>query len=106
MILNVLNYATQYEGSGSREAPEAAIRRSKARNSMCVPEKFEDLPMFLSPEQVAECTGMHVKSVRRCLNSGTIPGKKVGSQWRVYKYYLIDESRGEALSDGAEPDGD
>ena len=72
---------------------------------MCVPEKFEDLPMFLSPEQVAECTGMHVKSVRRCLNNGTIPGKKVGSQWRVYKYDLLDESREAVFANGAAADG-
>lgn len=72
---------------------------------MCVAERFEDLPMFLTPEQVAECTGMHVKSVRRCLANGTIPGKKLGSQWRIYKYDLVDGKFEEAIGDGARADG-
>ena len=73
---------------------------------MCVTERFEDLPMFLTPEQVAECTGMHVKSVRRCLNNGTIPGKKLGNRWCVYKYVLLDESWEAVFANGARPDGD
>ncbi|MBQ3329418.1 MAG: helix-turn-helix domain-containing protein [Eggerthellaceae bacterium] len=72
---------------------------------MCVAEKFEDLPMFLSPEPVAECTGMHVKSVRRCLINGTIPGRKLGSQWRVYKFDLLDESQKAVYGNGPESEG-
>ena len=73
---------------------------------MRVAEKFEDLPMFLSPEQVAECTGMHVKSVRRCLNNGTIPGKKVGNRWCVYKYVLFDSSWEAVFANGARAERD
>lgn len=73
---------------------------------MCKSDKFEDLPMFLTPEQVAECTGIHVKSIRRCLNSGTVPGDKVGNKWVIYKHILFGNTWKAVIGDAAQPDND
>ena len=72
---------------------------------MSVSERFEDLPMFLSPEQVSDCTGIHVKSIRRCLANGTLPGDKVGLQWRIYKNILFSNTWKAVFGDGAGTDG-
>jgi excisionase family DNA binding protein len=38
-----------------------------------------------SPSEVAEILGVHVKTVRRYLNEGTLKGLKVGGAWKVSK---------------------
>ncbi len=46
------------------------------------PDMGED--EYLTAEQVAEKLQMHPRTVRRLLNSGHLPGKKIGGkEWRV-----------------------
>ena len=46
-------------------------------------EKFEDLPLFMTPKQYAEFTGENLNSVRRKLQNGDIPGDKNGGKWTI-----------------------
>ena len=46
-------------------------------------ERFEDLPLFMTPKQYAEFTGENLNSVRRKLQEGTIPGDKKGGKWTI-----------------------
>ncbi len=45
--------------------------------------KFEDLPLFLTPLQLAQVTGEHVNSIRRGIAEGRIPADKVNGRWRI-----------------------
>ena len=45
--------------------------------------KFDDLPLFLTPQQLAQVTGEHVNSIRRGILEGRIPADKVNGRWRI-----------------------
>ncbi len=45
--------------------------------------KFDDLPLFLTPQELAEVTGEHVNSIRRGILEGRIPADKVNGRWHV-----------------------
>lgn len=45
--------------------------------------KFNDLPLFLTPQQLAQVTGEHVNSIRRGIAEGRIPADKVNGRWRI-----------------------
>ena len=45
--------------------------------------KFEELPLFLTPQQLADVTGEHVNSIRRGITEGRIPADKVNGRWRI-----------------------
>ena len=45
--------------------------------------KFEDLPLFMTPQQLADAIGEHVGSVRRGIAKGRIPADKVNGRWRI-----------------------
>ncbi|WP_165043059.1 helix-turn-helix domain-containing protein [Adlercreutzia sp. ZJ138] len=45
--------------------------------------KFEELPLFLTPQQLAHLTGEHVNSIRRGITEGRIPADKVNGRWRI-----------------------
>lgn len=45
--------------------------------------KFEDLPLFMTPQQLADAIGEHVGSVRRGIAEGRIPADKVNGRWRI-----------------------
>lgn len=45
--------------------------------------KFEDLPLSLTPLQLAQVTGEHVNSIRRGITEGRIPADKVNGQRRI-----------------------
>ena len=45
--------------------------------------KFDDLPLFLTPQQLAQITGEHVNSIRRGITEGRIPADKVNGRWRI-----------------------
>lgn len=46
-------------------------------------KKFEDLPLFLTPLELAAVTGEHVNSIRRGIQEGRIPADKVNGRWRI-----------------------
>lgn len=45
--------------------------------------KLEDLPLFLTPQQLADVTGEHVNSIRRGIAEKRIPADKVNGRWRI-----------------------
>ena len=45
--------------------------------------KFDDLPLFLTRQQLAQITGEHVNSIRRGITEGRIPADKVTGRWRI-----------------------
>ena len=73
---------------------------------MASADRFEDLPMFLTPEQVAEITNVHVKSIRRSLKNGALPGDKIGNKWVIYKYVVFGNTWKAVFGDGPEADGE
>ena len=44
--------------------------------------RFEELPLLMTPKQLAEATGEHVNSIRRSIAAGRIPADKVDG--RIY----------------------
>lgn len=49
--------------------------------------------LALSPEEVAEVTGLSESTVYRCLVSGDLPGSKVGNRWVTLREELIERIR-------------
>ena len=44
---------------------------------------FHDLPLFMTPKQLAEIMGEHEGSIRRGITEGRIPADKVNGRWRI-----------------------
>ena len=63
-------------------------------------EKFEDLPLFMSPKQYAEFTGEHVNTVRSKLHAGIIPGDKRGGTWVICRDAVFPNAKREVIGDG------
>ena len=63
-------------------------------------EKFEDLPLFMSPKQYAEFTGEHVNTVRAKLHAGVIPGDKRGGTWVICRDAAWPNTTREVIGDG------
>jgi len=53
----------------------------------------------MTPDQAAEYLHLHRDTVRRLLRQGTLPGRKVGKQWRIRKHDL------DAYLSGGKPNG-
>ena len=45
--------------------------------------RFEDMPLFMTPAQLAEFTGEHEGSIRRGIKEGRIKADKVNGRWRI-----------------------
>jgi excisionase family DNA binding protein len=43
---------------------------------------------FLTPEEVAKIMRLNKKTIYTLLNSGKLPGKKWGNQWRIHSSEL------------------
>ena len=56
--------------------------RHERREEKTMPKTIEELPMLLTPRQLAEVIGEHVNSVRRGIAEGRIPAFKVNG--RIY----------------------
>lgn len=41
------------------------------------------MPKMLDSASVAKATGLHVRTVRRMMRDGTIPGVKIGRKWFI-----------------------
>lgn len=46
---------------------------------------FENIPLFMTPQQFAKITGEHVGSIRRGIVEGRIPADKVNGRWRILR---------------------
>lgn len=51
---------------------------------------YEDLPEVLTPKEVSEYLGMHVKSIRHCITDGRLRAFRSGSRYYVRKDWLRD----------------
>lgn len=60
---------------------------------------FAEIPMFLTPGQLAELTGEHVGSVRRGCVEGRIPADKVNGRWLICRDTVFCNAK-EAIADG------
>jgi excisionase family DNA binding protein len=58
----------------------------------------DDFPEILNPRQAATLLGLSEMSILRMLRDGTLPGRKVGRQWRISKRQLLAfiESEGDS----------
>ena len=63
-------------------------------------ERFEDLPLFMSPKQYAEFTGEHINTVRRKRQEGTIPGDKKGGTWVICRDAAFPNAVREVIGHG------
>ena len=59
---------------------------------------FKDIPMFMSPRQLAELTGSHEGSVRRGCVEGRIPADKVNGRWLICRDIVFKKTK-EAILD-------
>lgn len=64
--------------------------------------KFEDLPIFLTPTQLAELTGEHVGSIRRGIQEGRIPADKINGRWLIHRDTVFANTRKELANAAAE----
>lgn len=45
---------------------------------------------FTVPE-IAELTGLHVRTIQARLRDGTLQGKRLGGTWRIYRDSLVND---------------
>lgn len=57
--------------------------------------KLEDLPLFLTPQQLADVTGEHVNSIRRGIAEKRIPADKVNGRWRICRDKVFPNACGD-----------
>ncbi len=59
------------------------------------------MPKMLDSANVAEAMGLHVRTVRRMMRDGTIPGVKIGRKWFISDAVLesmVNGGRNEAVT--------
>lgn len=61
--------------------PTAAVARALA------------LPDIACPVAIAAHLGIHVRTVRRYLREGTLPGRRIGRRWYTDRRELLDAVR-------------
>lgn len=71
---------------------------------------FEEMPLFMTPKQLALVTGEHEGSIRRGIAAGRIPADKVNGRWRICRDVVFAKAKvaagaaGEAVSRGEKGD--
>lgn len=64
-------------------------------------KEFLELPLFLSVEDLARCTGEHVGSIRRGIKAGRIPADKVNGRWRICRDVVFSKAREGVMANAA-----
>lgn len=62
--------------------------------------RFEDVPLFMTPNELAQVTGEHVGSIRRGIIEGRIPADKVNGRWRICRDVVFPNAKKGASNDG------
>ena len=62
--------------------------------------RFEDVPLFMTPSELAQVTGEHVGSIRRGIIEGRIPADKVNGRWRICRDVVFANAKKGAKDDG------
>ena len=50
---------------------------------------FEEVPLCMTPKQLADVTGEHEGSIRRGIAEGRIPADKVNGRWRICREVIF-----------------
>lgn len=66
-------------------------------------DEYDALPEVLTAAQVAPLLGVRPAQVMRWANTGILPGRRIGRQWRFSKSRLEAYMRGGSDRDGGEP---
>ncbi len=56
--------------------------------------------ILMSPQEVADATGMEIKTVRGAISRGEIPAQRFGRLIKVPRWWLEDQIRGPARTQG------
>ena len=59
---------------------------------MCI-QSFDEIPLFLTPKQLAEVTGEHEASVRRGIKEKRIPADLVNGRWRICRDLVFPNAK-------------
>ena len=62
---------------------------------------YEDIPLFLSPEELSALTGQTPASIRRGIKEKRIVADKVNGRWRIPRDTIFKNSK-EVLASGSE----
>lgn len=57
---------------------------------------------FMTPQELADVSGMHVGSIRRALSEGRIPGIKLGARWLIKREEVLGPEKGAEGADESE----
>ena len=60
-------------------------------------KQFDDLPLFMTPAQLAAVTGEHEGSIRRGIKEGRIPADKVNGRWRICRGLVFPTTKERTL---------
>jgi hypothetical protein len=64
--------------------------------------RFEDVPLFMTPNQLALLTGENVGSITRGIREGRIPADKVNGRWRICRDVIFANAKRRAACGGGE----
>lgn len=80
-----------------REIMRGTLRNAWARNSQgevtWLGKSFQDLPLFMTPKQLAEIMDEHEGSIRRGISEGRISADKVNGRWRICRDLVFANAR-------------
>lgn len=62
--------------------------------------RFEELPLLMTPKQLADATGEHVNSIRRSIAAGRIPADKVDGRIYICRDQVFPNIRKGVMGDG------
>ena len=63
----------------------------RPRKTITIPDDvLPDKEAFTVPE-IAELTGLHVRTIQARLRDGTLQGKRLGGTWKIYRDSLIND---------------
>ena len=63
----------------------------RPRKAITIPDDvLPDKDVFTVPE-IAEITGLHVRTIQARLRDGTLSGKRLGGTWKIYRDSLVND---------------
>lgn len=66
--------------------PGGRPKREISLNAADIPQQD-----YFTVNEVAALTGAHIHTIQAKLRDGTLRGKKLGKEWRIYRDSLISE---------------
>ena len=65
---------------------------------------YKDIPLFMTPKELADYTGEHVVSVRRGIAEGRIPADKINGRWRICRDAVFPNTEEELMRNACNQD--